>query len=154
MLCFWQSQGEPSAADCCNPLYSLALCSVPGCFHLPRVWGDDNKNPAVYGEWSLLLQSVFRQHAFLCSVLCTAICTAQWRWDKLSYSFLLIKNILCLGGSWGQKGERESIIMSMNCSLIWFGFILSCGVESVLTGFGKARIWKFLITISHCICLL
>lgn len=43
ILCSWQSQGEVSAAVCHNLLCSLALCSVPGCFCLTRVQGDDNK---------------------------------------------------------------------------------------------------------------
>lgn len=86
MLCSGRSQGEPSTAVCRKPRCSGALCSVPGCSRLQRARKDNRKTSMPVGNsyrWGglslyLLLHSVLRQQGFCCSVLCTAICTAQW----------------------------------------------------------------------------
>lgn len=125
-----QSQGEPSTAVCRKPLCSGALCSVPGCSCLQRARKDNRKTSMPMGtsyRWGggfslyLSLHCVLRQQGFCCSVLCTAICIAWWLQDKTSCSFSLMKSIPCPEGNWGHNGERESIMVSMNClaDLVW-----------------------------------
>lgn len=53
-------------------------------------------------------------------------------------------------GTGREKASRWAWI----ASLIWFGFILACGVGNVLTACSNARIRWVLITIGHYICLM
>lgn len=149
MLRSLQSQGEPSTAVCRKPLCSGALCSVPGCSRLQRAREDNRKTSMPTGT------------SYRCGgdFHFTFHCTLFWGSKAFAVQFFALQSAL-LGdfrtkrvahslswkvsrvrkGTEDTTGRGKASWWAWIASLIWFGFILVCGLGNVLTGYSNARI--------------